>query len=128
MNMLPDLGIYLVEIGQKEPFELGVYNDLMLGKDYVLGWVITGVTHQFRTSGRKSRPSPMISEPMMFSIYVGPGSKSRAEKILSRLRTEGLVVVPREDKKYLVPNGKEWVVPLEYLKNSKLEDSAEKNL
>ena len=57
----------------------------------------------------------------MFSIYLGRGSKTRASSIAERLRTEGLVVVARSDKKYLVPSGQEWVVPLEYLKNSKAE-------
>ena len=121
--MFPDLGLYLVEQGQQEPFELTVFNHLMLGEDRVLGWLINGVTHQFRTKGRENRPAPIIPEPMMFSIYLGRGSKSRASKIVERLRTEGLVVVTRSDKKYLVPNGKEWVVPLEYLKNSKLDKS-----
>ncbi len=120
MTMFPDLGLYLVEQNQKEPFELAVFNNLMLAEDRVLGWLINGVTHQFRTSGRESRPAPIIPEPMMFSIYLGRGSKSRADKIVERLRTEGLVIVTREDKKYLVPSGKEWVVPLEYLKNAKL--------
>ena len=31
--MFPDLGLYLVEQGQKEPFELAVFNHLMLGID-----------------------------------------------------------------------------------------------
>ena len=57
----------------------------------------------------------------MFSIYLGRGSITRASKIVERLRTEGLVVVTRSDKKYLVPSGQEWVVPLEYLKNEKLD-------
>ncbi len=121
--MFPDLGLYLVEQGQQEPFELAVFNHLMLGEDRVLGWLINGVTHQFRTSGLEKRPAPIIPEPMMFSIYLGRGSKTRASKIVERLRTEGLVVVARSDKKYLVPSGQEWVVPLEYLKNSKLDKS-----
>ncbi len=121
--MFPDLGLYLVELGQKEPFELAVFNHLMLGEDRVLGWLINGVTHQFRTSGLEKRPAPIIPEPMMFSIYLGRGSKTRASKIVERLRTEGLVVVARSDKKYLVPSGQEWVVPLEYLKNFKLDKS-----
>ncbi len=121
--MFPDLGLYLVEQGQQEPFELAVFNHLMLGEDRVLGWLINGVTHQFRTSGLEKRPAPIIPEPMMFSIYLGRGSKTRTSKIVERLRTEGLVVVARSDKKYLVPSGQEWVVPLEYLKNSKLDKS-----
>ena len=121
--MFPDLGLYLVEQGQKDPFELAVFNHLMLGEDRVLGWLINGVTHQFRTSGLEKRPAPIIPEPMMFSIYLGRGSKTRTSSIAERLRTEGLVVVAREDKKYLVPSGQEWVVPLEYLKNSKLDKS-----
>ena len=36
--MFPDLGLYLVEQGQKDPFELAVFNHLMLGEDRVLGW------------------------------------------------------------------------------------------
>ena len=119
--MFPDLGLYLVEQGQKEPFELAVFNRvMMLGEDRVLGWLINGVTYQFRTSGLDERPNPIIPEPMMFSIYLGRGSKSRASSIAERLRTEGLVVVTRSDKKYLVPTGQEWVVPLEYLKNCPL--------
>ncbi len=59
----------------------------------------------------------------MFSIYLGRGSKTRTSSIAERLRTEGLVVVARSDKKYLVPSGQEWVVPLEYLKNFKLDKS-----
>ena len=35
--MYPDLGMYLIEQGYKEPFKLTVYNDLMLGKDGVKG-------------------------------------------------------------------------------------------
>ena len=119
--MFPDLGTYLVEKGNTQPFEIAVFNGLGLGNDRVLGWMISGVTHQFKTGGRESRPSPIISEPMMFSIYLGRGSETRARKIVERLRTEGLVVVTREDQKYLVPSGKEWVVPLEYLKNEKLK-------
>ncbi len=123
MTMFPDLGLYLVEQGQQEPFELAVFNHLMLGEDRVLGWLINGVTHQFRTSGLDERPAPIIPEPMMFSIYLGRGSKTRTSSIAERLRTEGLVVVARSDKKYLVPSGQEWVVPLEYLKNFKLDKS-----
>ena len=121
--MFPDLGLYLVEQGQKEPFELAVFNHLLLGEDRVLGWLINGVTHQYQTSGLEKRPAPIIPEPMMFSIYLGRGSKTRTSSIAERLRTEGLVVVARSDKKYLVPSGQEWVVPLEYLKNSKLDKS-----
>ena len=36
--MFPDLGLYLVELGPKDPFELAVFNHLMLGEDRVLGW------------------------------------------------------------------------------------------
>ncbi len=36
--MFPDLGLYLVELGQQEPFELAVFNHLMLGEARVLGW------------------------------------------------------------------------------------------
>ncbi len=122
--MYPDLGCYLVEKGNTQPFEIAVFNGLSLAKDGILGWMISGVTHQFRTAGRESQPGPTISEPMMFSIYVGPGSENRARKIVDRLMTEGLVVKTREDKKYLVPSGKEWVVPLEYLKNEKLKISS----
>ena len=93
--MFPDLGLYLVEQGQKEPFELAVFNHLMLGEDRVLGWLINGVTYQFRTSGLDERPAPIIPEPMMFSIYLGRGSKTRTSSIAERLRTEGLVVVAR---------------------------------
>ena len=110
-----------MEKGNTQPFELAVFNGLTLGQDRVLGWMINGVTHQFRTKGTESRPSPIITEPMMFSIYLGRGSITRAGKIVERLRTEGLVVVTRSDKKYLVPSGQEWVVPLEYLKNQKLK-------
>ena len=117
--MYPDLGIYLIEQGYKQPFKLAVFSGLTLGKDSVLGWVIGGVTSLAETSGIESQPAPIISEPMMFSIYLGRGSKSRADKIVKRLQTEGLVVVAREEQKYLVPSGKEWVVPLEYLKDTK---------
>ncbi len=58
--MFPDLGLYLVEQGQKEPFELTVFNHLMLGEDRVLGWLINGVTHQYQTSGLEKRPAPII--------------------------------------------------------------------
>lgn len=117
--MYPDLGMYLIEQGYKEPFKLTIYNDLMLGKDGVLGWMINGVTHQYQTSGIETKSAPIISVPMMFSIYIGKGSRSRTDKIAEQLQTKGLVVVAREEQKYLVPNGSEWVVPLEYLKNAK---------
>ncbi len=116
-NMYPDLGIALIEREELKPFRLTVLNDLTLAEDRVLGWMITGLTQQFFTSAVDSNPAPIIQEPMMFSIYLGRGSKSRAETILGKLQTSGLVIVPREDKKYLVTNGKEWVVPLQYLKN-----------
>ncbi len=118
--MFPDLGTYLVEKGNTQPFEIAVYNGVSLGNDRILGWMINGVTHQFRVKGTESASCFLISEPMMFSIYLGRGSETRARKIVERLRTEGLVIVTREDKKYLVPSGKEWVVPLEYLKNQKV--------
>ncbi len=120
--MFPDLGSYLVERGHTQPFEIAVFNNgLSLGKDRILGWMISGVTRQYKMAGRQQRGAPMIPKPMMFSIYLGQGSKTRAMKILERLREEGLVVVTREDKKYLVPSGQEWVIPLEYLKNEKLQ-------
>ena len=87
----------------------------MLGQDRVLGWMINGSTRQFSVSPVDSNPIPNINQPYLFTIYLGPGSLTRADKILSRLKTEGLVVLPRPDQRYLVPNGQEWVVPLQYL-------------
>ena len=104
--MFPDLGLYLVEQGQQEPFELAVFNHLMLGEDRVLGWLINGVTHQFRTSGLEKRPAPIIPEPMMFSIYLGRGSKTRTSKIVERLRTEGLVAQKEEKIMKLIKRAK----------------------
>ena len=116
MNILPDLGMYLIEKGYSQPFKLAAFSGMSLGKDSVLGWMISGTTNMSSTSSVDDQPYPIIPQPMMYSIYVGKGSKSRAEKLVQKLRGNGLVVVAREDKKYLVPNGKEWVVPLEYLK------------
>ncbi len=123
MTLLPDLGTYLVSKGETKPFKLTVFNDVMLGIDGVLGWMINGSTRKFIALGTESRSAPFIKEPMMFSIYLGRSSKSRAHKIVKQLRTEGLLVVTRESQKYLVPNGTEWVVPLEYLKNEKLKNA-----
>lgn len=116
-TMFADLGTYLVEKGEIEPFEIAVFNGLSLEDDPILGWIISGVTYQFRVKETESESSLPISEPMMFSIYLGRGSETRARKIVEQLRTKGLVVITREDKKYLLPSGKQWVVPLEYLKN-----------
>ena len=40
MPLLPDLGSYLVEKGETKPFVLAVFNDVTLGTDAVLGWMI----------------------------------------------------------------------------------------
>lgn len=116
MELLPDLGTYLIDNQINQPFIISVFNDLVLGQDRVLGWAITGSTHQFSLAPINNHPLPQIHQPYLFTIYLGRGSKSRAEKILSRLKTEGLSVIPREDKKYLVPTGREYVIPLQYLK------------
>ncbi len=108
MNILPDLGMYLIEKGYSQPFKLAAFSGMSLGKDSVLGWMISGTTNMSSTSSVDGQPYPIIPQPMMYSIYVGKGSKSRAEKLVQKLRDNGLVVVAREDKKYLVPSGKEW--------------------
>ncbi len=33
MTMFPDLGLYICELGEIQPFELAVFNDLMLGEE-----------------------------------------------------------------------------------------------
>ena len=76
---------------------------------------IAGSTRQFSVSPVNSHPIPNITQPYLFTIYLGRGSQTRADKILSRFQTDGLVVIPRLDKRYLVPNVHEWVVPLQYL-------------
>lgn len=116
MPLLPDLGLYLIENQMDKPFRLQASDDLTLGEDGILGHMITGTTRNFSVSRIDENPLPVIEQPFMFSIYLGRGSHSRAEKILNQLRSPGLAVVPRLDKKYLVPSGKEWVVPLQYLK------------
>jgi hypothetical protein len=115
MKLLPDFGTYLLQNKLDHPFKLQVYNDLILAEDRVLGWMINGSTTQFSVSSIDSNPIPNINQPYMFSIYLGRGSKTRSEKILSRFQTEGLVIVPREDKRYLVSNQQEWVIPLQYI-------------
>ena len=115
MALLPDFGTYLIEHKLTHPFKLTVSSDLMLGQDRVLGWAISGSTTQCLVSRVDSHPIPNITQPYLFTIYLGRGSQTRADKILSRFQTDGLVVVPRPDKRYLVPNGQEWVVPLQYL-------------
>ncbi len=115
MPLLPDFGTYLIENQLDHPFKFRVFNDLLLGQDRVLGWMINGSTRQFSVSSVDSNPIPNINQPYLFTIYLGRGSQTRADKILSRFKTDGLVVVPRPDKRYLVPNGQEWVVPLQYL-------------
>jgi uncharacterized protein YbjT (DUF2867 family) len=57
---------------------------------------------------------PFVDVEDIAEIAVAP--ESRADKILVRLQSDGLSVIPRPDKKYLVPSGQEWVVPLQYLK------------
>ena len=116
MALLPDFGTYLIDNQINKPFNLRVCSNLMLGQDGILGWVVSGSTTQCLISRVDSNPIPHVTKPYLFSIYLGRGSQSRAEKILSRLKTEGLSVVPREDKRYLVPNGQEHVIPLQYLK------------
>ena len=116
MKLLPDFGTYLIDNQLEKPFNIRVCNDLTLGQDRVLGWAITGATHLCRLSPINNYPIPNIDKPYLFTIYLGRGSKSRAEKICSRLKTEGLSVVPRKDKRYLVSSGREHVIPLQYLK------------
>ncbi|MEM8780561.1 MAG: hypothetical protein AAGF26_17195 [Cyanobacteria bacterium P01_G01_bin.49] len=116
MELLPDFGTFLINNQIDKPFIIRVYNDLMLGQDRVLGWAITGATRQFSLAPIDNHPVPKIDKPYLLTIYLGRGSQTRAEKILARLKTDGLSVVPREDKKYLVTNGQEWVIPLQYLK------------
>jgi hypothetical protein len=116
MKLLPDLGTYLVEQQIDRPFMLKVFNDVVLAQDRVLGWAISGSTRLFSISPIENYPLPNFNQPYIFTIYLGRGSRTRAEKILARLKTEGLPIVPRPDKQYLVPSGRETVVPLEYLK------------
>ncbi|VEP15639.1 hypothetical protein H1P_3550002 [Hyella patelloides LEGE 07179] len=120
MPLLPDLGLYLIENKLDKPFRLQVSSGLTLGEDAILGHMITGTTRNFSVSRINENPLPIIEQPLMFSIYLGRGSHSRAEKILRQLHSKGLAVVPRLDKKYLVPSGQEWVVPLQYLKPAKI--------
>ena len=115
--MYPDLGVVLFERSMDKPFRLTAFNGLTLATDRVLGWMINGLTRNISISPIQAYPAPIITEPMMFSIYLGSGSATRAEKIVEKLRTSGLAIILREDKKYLVPNGKEWVIPFQYLKN-----------
>ena len=117
MALLPDFGTYLLESQLDRPFRLQASSGLMLGEDRILGWMINGTTREFVISKVGDNPVPVVKQPYMFSIYLGRGSKTRAEKILLSLQTDGLVVVARGNKKYLVANGQEWVVPLQYLKN-----------
>jgi hypothetical protein len=116
MELLPDLGTYLVDHQIVQPFILKVFNDLYLGQDRVLGWAISGSTRLFAISALGDSPLPHLNQPYLFTIYLGRGSRSRAEQLLERLKHEGLPIVPRPDKQYLVPSGKETVVPLQYLK------------
>ena len=73
----------------------------------------------FGTGDRDSRgtthSAPILIEPMAFTIYLGQISENQAQKIVQQLRTQGLLVVTRPEHKYLVSDGSEWVVPLEYL-------------
>ena len=117
MKLLPDLGTYLIENQFNQPFIIRVFDDLLLGQDRVLGWTINGSTHQFQVSPINNGRVPQIDQPYLFTIYLETGSLTRAEKILARLKTEGLPVIPRQERKYLVPSGKESVVPLQYLKS-----------
>jgi len=116
MELLPDFGTYLIDNQLDKPFIIRIFNDFILGQDNVLGWSISGSTRQFSFASIDNNPVPQVHQPHLFTIYLGRGSETRADKICSRLKTEGLTVVPREDKRYLVPTGKEWVVPLQYLK------------
>lgn len=116
MALLPDFGTYLVDHNILAPFTLKVYGDLVLSKDQFLAWAISGSTSQSSFSSLSSNPVPLIDQPYLFTIYLGSGSQFRADKILARLQSDGLSVIPRLDKKYLVPSGREWVVPLQYLK------------
>ena len=115
MTLLPDLGSYLVERDITHPFKITVFGDVLLGIDRVLGWVINGDTRQSMTSGTESNSAPLLREAMSCTIYLGQISQSQDQKIVHRLRTKGLLVVTRPDHKYLVSDGSEWVVPLEYL-------------
>ncbi len=128
MILLPDLGIYLVERGQTHPFRITVFNRVMLGLDSVLGWMINGDTRQSIASGTESHSAPILIEPMAFTIYLGQISKTQAQNILQRLRNQGLLVVPRPEHKYLVPDGTEWVIPLEYLPPEPLNHNPFKNI
>ena len=115
--MYPDLGVVLFERSMDKPFRSTAFNSLRLATDRVLGWMINGLTRNISTEAIQPHPAPIITEPMMYSIYLGSGSATRARKIVEKLRTSGLAIILREDKKYLVPNGKEWVIPFQYLKN-----------
>ena len=115
MILLPDLGTYLVEREITHPFQITVFGDVILGVDQVLGWVINGDTRKSMTSGTESNSARLLREEMSFTIYLGQISQSQGQKIVHRLRTQGLLVVTRPEHKYLVSDGSEWVVPLEYL-------------
>ncbi|MGH2416058.1 MAG: hypothetical protein ACRDEA_20685 [Microcystaceae cyanobacterium] len=115
IELLPDLGEYLVERGYTDPFKFRSFSPGLLAEDQILGSIISGPTSLCILSKVEDYSLALIEFPTIFSLYLGFGSQSRADKILQRFRTEGLVVRVRPDKRYQTPNTLEWVTPLQYL-------------
>ena len=117
-NILPDLGLYLLSKGFSKPFVFQHFGSITLGKDKFLGWMIGGNTASVICSKVENNPLPIIDSIYMFSIYLGKNlSRTQASAIGDQLQTEGILIVPRIEHKYVVSQGRDTVVPLEYLPN-----------
>ena len=116
INLLPDLGLYLLSKGYSEPFVFQHSGSITLGKDKFLGWMIGGNTASVICSRVENNPLPIIDGVYMFSIYLGKNlSRTQASAIGDQLQTEGIAIVPRIEHKYVANQGRDTVVPLKYL-------------
>lgn len=113
--MLSDLGFYLINQGKIAPFELTIFNSLELNTNSVLGRVVDGITTSAQISPILSEQPLDIPESMTFTVILGRITHTRAENIVKQFQAKGIVVIPRQQQKYLVRNNEKWIIPLEYL-------------